>query len=190
MSVCVCVCVCARARACACVCVCARAHVQAIVLLAIADDGQTSKQQNNKHGWQWQMCQVCNGWGWNQRWCGWNISKTEAGAPKGRYIVFTPYNPVSYFEMVVYGKSQAPPPPPPPPLPPRPAPLMGPFIGVNSFVTEPLLRQNAAGWIREYHDWYVAFWVDLRHLYTCLGVLNASRQLRTVPIVCISLSPS
>jgi hypothetical protein len=21
---------------------------------------------------------VCTGWGWNQRWCGWNISATEA----------------------------------------------------------------------------------------------------------------
>jgi hypothetical protein len=30
---------------------------------------------------------------------------------------------------------------------------MGDFIGINSFVTEPLARQNAAGWIREYHDW-------------------------------------
>jgi hypothetical protein len=30
---------------------------------------------------------VCNGWGWNQRWCGWNISKTEAAAPKGRYLL-------------------------------------------------------------------------------------------------------
>ena len=47
---------------------------------------------------------------------------------------------------------QAPPKPPPKPIS-RPAPLMGPFIGINSFVTEPLKRQVAAGWIREYHDW-------------------------------------
>ena len=55
--------------------------------------------------------------------------------------------------MVVYGKQQGPPSPPPPVPPPSPAPLMGPFIGINSFVTEPLARQVAAGWIREYHDW-------------------------------------
>jgi hypothetical protein len=30
---------------------------------------------------------------------------------------------------------------------------MGQFIGINSFVTEPLARQNVAGSIREYHDW-------------------------------------
>jgi hypothetical protein len=84
----------------------------------------------------------------------WNISKTEAAAPKGRYIVLTPLNPISYFEMVVYGKQQGPPPAPPaPPPPPSPAPLMGPFLGVNSFVTEPLARQVGGGWIREYHDW-------------------------------------
>lgn len=93
---------------------------------------------------------VCSGWGYTQRWCGWNISKTEAGAPKGRYLVLTPYNAIAYYEMVVYGKAQEPPPPVPPPPPPRPAPLMSDFIGLNSFVTEPLARQNAAGWIREY----------------------------------------
>ena len=95
---------------------------------------------------------MCSGWGYGQRWCGWNISKTEASAPKGRYIVFSVLNPVNYFEMVVYGKAQAPPKPPPKPIS-RPSPLMGPFIGINSFVTEPLKRQVAAGWIREYHDW-------------------------------------
>jgi hypothetical protein len=55
--------------------------------------------------------------------------------------------------MVIYGKQQGPPPPPPPPPPPLPNPLMGDFIGINSFVVEPLARQNATGWIREYHDW-------------------------------------
>jgi hypothetical protein len=60
---------------------------------------------------------------------------------------------ISLFEMVIYGKGQGTPPPPPAPIPLLPAPLMGSFIGINSFVTEPLERQNAAGWIREYHDW-------------------------------------
>lgn len=96
---------------------------------------------------------VCTGWGYAQRWCGWNISKTEAEAPKGRYIVFSVLAPESFYEMVVYGKQQGPPTPPPPPSPPLPAPLMGAFIGINSFVTEPLSRQIAAGSMREYHDW-------------------------------------
>ena len=97
---------------------------------------------------------VCSGWGWNQRWCGWNISKTEAASPKGRYIVLSLLQPEELFEMVVYGKALGPPPAPPPPgPPPPPPPLMGDFVGVNSFVVEPLARQNAAGWIREYHDW-------------------------------------
>ena len=58
-----------------------------------------------------------------------------------------------YYEMVVYGLQQGQPSPPPPRHNPPPPPLIGPFIGVNSFVTEPLARQNAAGSIREYHDW-------------------------------------
>ena len=96
---------------------------------------------------------VCTGWGFAQRWCGWNISKTAADAPKGRFIVMSVLSPASYYEMVVYGQQQGPPPPPPAPRPPSPAPLLGPFIGINSFVTEPLERQIAAGSIREYHDW-------------------------------------
>lgn len=96
---------------------------------------------------------VCTGWGWAQHWCGWNISKTEADAPKGRYILLTLMAPASYFELVVYGKPYgAPSPPPPQPPPPQP-PLMSNFIGINSFVTEPLSRQVVAGSIREYHDW-------------------------------------
>jgi hypothetical protein len=96
---------------------------------------------------------VCTGWGWAQRWCGWNISSTEAAAPKGRYILVSVLAPVSFFEMVVYGKQQGAPPPSPPPTPPPQLPMMGSFIGINSFVTEPLSRQVAAGSIREYHDW-------------------------------------
>ena len=84
---------------------------------------------------------VADGWGWNQRWGGWNISKTEAQAPKGRYLVFSAFTPTDFYEMVVYGKQQGPPPPSPPPAPPPPLPLMGPFLGINSFVTEPLARQ-------------------------------------------------
>ena len=30
---------------------------------------------------------VCNGWGWNQKWCGWNISSTEAASPKGQCLL-------------------------------------------------------------------------------------------------------
>jgi hypothetical protein len=94
---------------------------------------------------------VCNGWGWSQRWCGWNISTSEAAAPKGRYLVVSMMQPSSLFEIVLYGSmQQGPPPPPPPPPSLLPFPLIGKFIGVNSFVTEPLARQNVAGWIREY----------------------------------------
>ena len=30
---------------------------------------------------------VCAGWGWAQRWCGWNTSRTEQNAPKARFVV-------------------------------------------------------------------------------------------------------
>lgn len=96
---------------------------------------------------------VCNGWGWAQRWCGWNISKTEAASPKGRYVSISYSMPETLWEMVIYGKQQGNPGPPPPPIPHRLSPLMSDFIGINSFVVEPLARQKVAGWIREYHDW-------------------------------------
>jgi hypothetical protein len=98
---------------------------------------------------------VCNGWGWMQPWCGWNISRT--GIP-GRYITIAALEPCAIGEVVIYGKpaSTSGPPPPQPQLaasaPSPPPRLMGQFIGVNSFVTNPLARQNAAGSIREYHD--------------------------------------
>jgi hypothetical protein len=86
-------------------------------------------------------------------WCGFNISSSAAAAPHGRYLLITLLQPSPIFELVLYGQATGPAPPPPPPSPPLEAPLMGEFIGMNSFTVNPLARQVAAGSIREYHDW-------------------------------------
>ena len=59
---------------------------------------QLVNSSHNKAGMPVQPPFVCNGWGWSQRWCGWNISKTEANARKARYLVVSLFNPVSLFE--------------------------------------------------------------------------------------------
>ena len=64
-------------------------------------------------------------------------------------------------ELLLYGTLQGTAPTAPNPTTPTPA-VIDNFVGVNTFINEPLHRQQAAGFLREFHDWE---WIE-GHDYT------------------------
>ena len=104
--------------------------------------------------------QQCYGWGWKDRWCGWNMSYVAgASSVPARYLTLRLEAPTAIAELVFYGQKTRPQQPRTPGpasavrAPPRTAPLFRSFAGTNVFVNDPVSRINAVGVAREYHDW-------------------------------------
>ena len=103
----------------------------------------------------------CFGWGWKDRWCGWNMSYATNGASSSvpaRYLTLRLEAPTQIAELLFYGKQQqreshANEPVRAQQQTARTAPLFRSFAGTNVFVNDPVSRINAVGVAREYHDW-------------------------------------